>query len=66
MAGVTLGYFFATLTPTLQNPLPLGRVRVLRGMGKGIKGYGEYTMPPHNPLVAAYYYINVSVSGVSS
>jgi hypothetical protein len=46
MAGVTLGYFEATLTPTLQYPLPLGRVRVLRGKGKGMKGYGGYTIPP--------------------
>ena len=43
---VTLGYFLATPTPTLQNPLPLGRVRVLRCMGKGIEGYRGYTIPP--------------------
>jgi len=46
MAGVTLGYFEATFTPTLQNPLPLGRVRVLRGIGKGMEGYEWYTIPP--------------------
>jgi hypothetical protein len=28
MAGVTLGYFLATLTPILQNPLPLGNVGI--------------------------------------